>query len=410
MPAHFLNIFYGFNQNVRLYLITSALFGFILFGGIYPLLFNLYLLRLGFGTEFIGLASATGAMSFAVFCLPSGFLGGRWGSRLIMIVGVSIAMIGYGLLSQAELIPPAFQRPFIVATYSIGVIGIALFVVNGMPYLMAITDKEERNQVFSVQAALLPFSGFFGSLLAGFLPGRLADFLNLSLDHPSVYRYTLFIGAMLLLLGVVAMMKTHEVRVESKQQTLSEAGPLPLALIFITSFISLLHMAGEASARTFFNVYMDEGLHVNLSRIGAQQAGAQLLGVPAALALPFLSARFGNRRTIIGGTAATALFLVPMALIPSWPVVGLCYMCIMALAALRRVAFAIFHQELVPECWRTAMSGTASMMSGLGYSATSFGGGYLILTAGYASLFMTTAAITGFGSLLFWIYFRKSDP
>ena len=54
-----------FSRDVRLYLTANALFGFVLFGGIYPLLYNLYLLRLGYNTEFVGLANATGG---TVFC------------------------------------------------------------------------------------------------------------------------------------------------------------------------------------------------------------------------------------------------------------------------------------------------------------------------------------------------------
>ena len=40
----------------------------------------------------------------------------------------------------------------------------------------------------------------------------------------------------------------------------------------ITSLISVLHVAGEAAARTFFNVYMDEGLNISLSLISVQLA------------------------------------------------------------------------------------------------------------------------------------------
>ena len=44
----------GFNQSVRLWLLTWALASFGYFG-LQGVLFNLYLLRLGFGPEFIGL-------------------------------------------------------------------------------------------------------------------------------------------------------------------------------------------------------------------------------------------------------------------------------------------------------------------------------------------------------------------
>lgn len=256
MPILFPHV--QFSRDVRLYLIASGLFGFVLFGGIYPLLYNLYLLRLGYNTQFVGLANATGAFCFALSCLPSGMLGGHWGSRFTMVVGICISVIGYGLLSQTELAPPILRDYFILATYSLGVMGIALFIVNGTPYLMAITRSSERAPVFAMQAALMPLSGFVGSLLGGILPSYIADILSVSLDHPTAYRYTLFLGALCLIPAVFALLATKEIQVERKQTIVSEAPALPLALIVMTSLISVFHVAGEAAARTFFNVYMDQ--------------------------------------------------------------------------------------------------------------------------------------------------------
>ncbi len=425
MPTLFPHV--RFSRDVRLYLIASALFGFVLFGGIYPLLYNLYLLRLGYNTQFVGWANATGAFSFALFSLPSGVLGGRWGSRFTMVVGICVAVAGFGLLSQAELIPLVARKSFILSTYSLGVIGIALFIVNGTPYLMGITLPEDRALVFAVQAALMPFSGFVGSMLGGILPAYLAEMLHVSLAQPAIYRYTLFIGALCLIPAVFALLATGDVRVERKREAeynpgLARARPgfdrssmgsnapdLPLAAMVVTSLVSILHVAGEAAARTFFNVYMDEELNVDLSLIGMQIAGGQLIAVPAALSLPFFSARFGIRRTVGMVTAIATLFLLCMAWFTNWLVAGLCFVGIIAMTALRRSAFAIFHQELVPVRWRTAMSGTVAMMSGMGYSAMALGGGYLIPAAGYSSLFLTGAVLTGMGVLLFWICFQRGQ-
>ncbi len=414
MPILFSNV--HFSRDVRLYLTANALFGFVLFGGIYPLLYNLYLLRLGYNTEFVGLANATGALCFALSSLPSGMLGGRWGSRFTMVVGICVSVAGFGLLSQAELISSGTRDYFILISYSLGVMGIALFIVNGTPYLMGITSPVERDPVFAMQAALMPFSGFVGSMLGGIVPDYLAGVLDVSLAQPVVYRYTLSVGVLCLIPAVFALLATQDIQVERKREEggngdVSNAPALPLAAIVITSLISVLHVAGEAAARTFFNVYMDKGLNISLSLISVQLAAGQLLAVPAALSLPFFSARLGIRRMVFLVTVFTAIFLFFMALVSNWIVAGLCLVGIMAMASLRRSAFAIFHQELVPVRWRTAMSGAIAMMSGVGYSAMALGGGYMIPIAGYSSLFLTGAVLTGMGAFLFWICFRgdKSD-
>ena len=45
---------WGFDRNVRLYLISGALVGFAAAGGIHTVLSNLYILRLGYGFELVG--------------------------------------------------------------------------------------------------------------------------------------------------------------------------------------------------------------------------------------------------------------------------------------------------------------------------------------------------------------------
>ena len=42
-----------FSRDVRLFLVTSVLFGFTACGGIYTVLLNLYLLLLGYGTDIL---------------------------------------------------------------------------------------------------------------------------------------------------------------------------------------------------------------------------------------------------------------------------------------------------------------------------------------------------------------------
>ena len=92
-----------FNRDVRLYMVTLGLIGFSYFG-ITSVLLNLYLLRLGYGTEFIGLVNGIVAVGFAGFSLPAGIIGGRWGTRRAMIAGVSLIVTAFALLPAAELV------------------------------------------------------------------------------------------------------------------------------------------------------------------------------------------------------------------------------------------------------------------------------------------------------------------
>ena len=100
----YLHVLSSSSRSARLYFITASLVGFTL-EGIHALLFNLYLLRLGYGPEFIGLINGIGMCAFAICSLPAGRLTQRWGCRRMMLTGLVLVIVGYGLLLLVELDP-----------------------------------------------------------------------------------------------------------------------------------------------------------------------------------------------------------------------------------------------------------------------------------------------------------------
>jgi predicted MFS family arabinose efflux permease len=145
---------------------------------------------------------------------------------------------------------------------------------------------------------------------------------------------------------------------------------------------------------------------MSAAQIGTLAAAGQLLAVPAALAMPLLAGRWGISRTFALGSLGIALSLMPLAFIPRWGAAGLSYMSLIALASIRRPAYMVFSQEIVPARWRAAMSGATSLAVGLSFSIVSFFGGFIITSFGYPSLYLAGAGVTVAGLLLFWSYFR----
>jgi len=394
-----------FNRDVRLFLIAVALLRFATFGGIYTVLFNLYLLRLGYGPEFVGLVNAVGMLASAIFSMPAGALGRRWSPRRVMIVGLSLVAVGYGLLPMAEFALPAWREGWIIATYFVAWLGATLYLVNSHPFLMAITGAEERNHAFSIRAALR-LVAFAGSLVAGLLPGFLGARLGVSLDDPAPYRYPLLIAAVMLIPAVLVLLATSEVSSAPTYRRLSGAGPAPYGLIALLALVGLFRQAGSSAAMTFFNVYLDAGLHVPTVQIGTLSAASNLVAVPAALATPLLMERWGNGRTYLSASLATALSLLPLALIPHWGAAGLGYIGMIALGSITFPAFSIYEMEIVSPDWRPTMSGAISMATGIGRSVIALTGGYIIATVGYRSFFLTAIVLTTVGALLFGACFR----
>jgi len=394
-----------FSRDVWLFLVTVLIFGFG-YQGIYFLLVNLYLLRLGYSLEFIGIFVATGALSFAVFSLPAGVLCRRWGSRRTMIVGVVVFMLGLGLLSLADFVPAGWQIAWLICFCALRELGNAFYMVSSNPFLMRVTTPAERNHAFSVRAGLTPLAGFVGSFAGGLLPGFCARVFDLPVDAPANFLLPLLFAAVIFIPGIAALLGTREVEAVSPQTTRTDAGPVPYGLIVPMAGVGFLYMVASAAGLTYYNVYMDTVLDVSTERIGMLAAAGQLLAVPVALTTPLWAQRWGNGRTFMGAALGTACSLLPLALLPHWGAAGLGIIGVMALSTMALPAISVYHQELVAGEWKPAMSGAFSMALALGWTAIASGGGFLITTWGYALFFLVAAGLTIAGTLFFGFYFR----
>jgi MFS family permease len=406
----YLQVLRLFSRDVRLFLVSAALVG-LAWDGIRAVLFNLYLLRLDYGPELVGVINSVGALSFALFCPPSGLIGTRWGSRNALLAGMGLIAAGFGLLPLAEFWMGAWRTGWLLLSTMVAYLGLALYLVNGLPFMMGATGPEERYHVFSVHIALIPLAAFAGSLLAGALPGLFASLFGFSLEGAAAYRFPLWLATLLLLPGLVVLLSVGTV--EDRRAPLAPlAAPAPTVqsapygLFLAIALLMALRFGGRGAMMTFFNVYLDEGLGAPTALIGALAAAGQLLSVPTALITPLLVARWGNPRTIFWGTIGVALCALPLALVPHWAAAGFGFVSSGALFAVTTGPFRVFSQELVTPNWRATMASAFMMGAGLAFSGTSLAGGYLIATLGYGALFLTTIGLLVAGALAFWLFFR----
>jgi Na+/melibiose symporter-like transporter len=394
-----------FSRDVRLFLITAGLVAFA-WDGMRIVLLNLYLLRLGYGPEFIGLITAVGALAFALLTPIAGALGTRMSSRRLIIAGIALMAVGFGLMPLVEFLPDGWWIGWLLVTTVVTFLGLSFFFVNGLPFMMGATGAEERDYVFSVQMALLPLAAFGGSLLAGVLPGLLAAMLGVTVQDPVAYRIPLWLAALLLVPALLTMVPTGEVEHGGAQAPATDAGPAPVGLFLAIALAMALRFGGRGSVMAFFNVYLDDALGVPTALIGALSAAGQLISVPAALLTPLLVARWGNPRTYTWGTLGVAALMLPMALVPTWTAAGLGYVTSMFFFSLSVGPIRVFSQELVRPHWRAAMAAAFMGGAGLSYSALSYAGGYVIATWGYGVLFLIGTGLVAAGAVYFWLAFR----
>jgi MFS family permease len=401
MLTNYRNIIRMFNRDTQLLLIAAMVVGFS-YTGVYVTLFNLYLLRLGYGPVFIGQINAAAQLGFALFSLPAGAIGSRWGSQRAASLGLGLAVVTLGILPLAESLPDGWQTGWLSLTFIAAWLVGALYLVNNYPLLMNITGPAERNHAFSVRQALVPLGTFAGSLTSGFLPGIIATFSGFSLDQPAPYRYALFSAAGVLVVGTICMWLIRDAGSDRLTRSITIANPMPAGLIGYTGLVVLLYVAGNGAAGTFFNIYLDRYFQVSTAWIGSLAAIGQLLAVPVALITPLAVARWGKRQTILIGIWGLSLSLLLLALVPHWFIAGVAFMGVSAAYSFVTPVLMICQQEIVPPEWRAVMSGVVVTARGLGSAAIAFSGGHIIASLGYSSLFLTGAILAAMAVALFW--------
>jgi len=401
-------VLFTFNRNIRLFLTAWALLAFAYFG-IQGVILNLYLLRLGFDTQFIGSLIASGQIVWALVALPAGMIGQRIGLRGALIAGYILSMLGNAFLLMVEWLPGNALTAGLYFAWILAWLGAALISVNSIPYLLQVSTAEERNHAFVAQSAVIAIMGFLGSVVAGFLPDMFVVWLGSSLDQPAPYWYPLCLVPIAYLVGTIVWIKAEPVNLIKDSESL-EIAPIPMGLFVFLGMVVFLQTAGEGSVRAFFNVYLDKALQMPAAQIGVIFGVGQLLPVFLSLIIPTIFARWGIPRVLAITSAGAGLVSLPLAIFQHWIPATFGFVGLLCMLAINAPARNIFSQEIVTPHWRTTTSAIATVGIGLGWSSTALAGGYLIPRIGFNGLFWIGVLLAFAAAILLWGFNRsRSD-
>src|SRR5438128_12086779 len=94
----------GLNGDMQLCVWANGLSGFTVDGGIYAVVLNLYLLRLGYGAQFVGAVNGVGLLAYGLFSLAAGWLGSRFRTRRMIALGLAWMVAGACALPLVEVV------------------------------------------------------------------------------------------------------------------------------------------------------------------------------------------------------------------------------------------------------------------------------------------------------------------
>jgi MFS family permease len=387
--------------------------------GLATVLGNLYLLRLGYGPAFIGIIFAVGRIAYVLACFVAPRLASTWGHRRNLVLGLAACGAARCLFAGADLVPAGSRSAFVIATSSVAWAGLAVYYVSKGPYMMRIGGREAQRRFFSIEQVYVYLSTFAGQVIGGVAPVAFAILLATVASDTSVYRYPLLVaGAISIAAAFLLPRLDHDPEEPRPSRERAEPAevaksPPPASLGFLTYMVIAygLVMTSHNMMLGFFNMYLDDGLHVSPALNGQVSGVAALLAAPAALLAPWFVRRWGLSLPFLLVAFAMASGLAIIGLYPVWTAAAIGFLLLNIAGAVRSPIQNHYYMEIVPPYQRGSMS--AMMMLAIQINGAIVGvvGGYVAKTIGYGVVFVASAIVTALGGLMLsWRMRTAPDP
>jgi MFS family permease len=375
------------------------------FHGIYSLLVNLYLLRLGYGPSLIGLFNGIASIAIALSPLTAALLSRRWGLKIPLMFGLVCSTVLIAILPVAELLNRPAQTVWLLAINTLIAFAVSIWFVFGIPFMMSLVEAGERSRTFSIRWALLALGGFTGNLAGGWLPPLFAFLTDSSVHTPEPFRYALWLASALIAIAAIGMKRTHPGESPehglSAEETENNGGLARLMILFL--IVALLLQAATNSTKMFFNVYMETTLGADTVGIGYVIGAGWLIAIPASLSMPLLSRRFGHGRTSATSSVVCALALISVAMVPSIGMTTISFLIMNLMLGAFWPSFQVYSMSMVKPNRRPMIYGVIVCAGGLAGILLGAGGGPLIATTGFREFFLISSALTLLGAAVFWL-------
>jgi MFS family permease len=282
------------NQIVLRIFVFTMIAGFL--NGIPDVIFNFYILGLGYDNAVTGQMASLVRMSGFVFGIPIGMAVDRIGSIRTMQIGAGANILVWLALLFAPNLLVMQVAYFCSGTF------FTIATVAAITALSTLGSGAHRAQLIGMNFTLITVLGFVGSLVAGFLPSLVAPWLGAGPTDVVAYRATLAVlvaasaGALLPLLGV--SQRVHAFHAERGVQGDDEVSVPLLGTIWLTAGYFIVGLGGGI-LHPFMNVYFRDIYALPDAIIGIIVASFTLLmGVGGVLG-GRLVARYGVRPVVV---------------------------------------------------------------------------------------------------------------
>ncbi len=373
-------------------LLHSSLFG--LAGSVADLLFNFYLVSLGYGADTAGLLSTVNRMAGVALGLPIGLLIDRIGARRSLVIGAVCYGGGWALALLSGALWALALTQFLVGAAQV------LALTSVVPLMTGVTDAHDRATVFGLNTSAAMMVGLLGSAAGGLLPALAAGLL--AVGPQAVVAYRLALTTVVAIALAAALPVLRGVPEHNRDEVATSAEPLqariPARRLLGFALPALLLGVGSGAILPFQNLFFRQQFGLSDAAVGAVLAvTALVMGLGAVIGAP-ISVRLGLQRaaaTLRVGAVPTVLLMLIPALFPA--TVGFCLRGLFVAASFPLNDALVMH--ITPARQRgTAMSLTSVLWS-LGWAGAAIMSGWVQLRWGFAPAIMVAALAYALSSL-----------
>jgi MFS family permease len=373
-----------------------ALFNFGLF--IFFLLYNLYLLQLGFREDFLGLVTSSMTAGSIAGSVLAALAIRRFGLRNTLgICFVSVACIA----ALRACVTPA---PALLALAFAAGIVTAAWAVSLSPAVAQLTTEENRPVAFSFVFSTGILIGVVGGLAGGRLPGLLTR-LHIASSVIESYRGALVIGSVLVLLAVWPLLRVTMTAPPQIKRGFYR--PSPLVIRFLAAIVAW--NLGVGVFNPFLNVYFSR-LHLPVEQIGSLFSAAHVAQAGAVLMAPIVLRRFGLTRGVSGMQFATAIALLGLSAAGGPVSAGLAFAAYTMSQYMTEPGMFTFLMDSAPAGERSNASALNFLVTFTAQAIIAAIAGRMLARFGYTPVLVGAALICALAALLFRVLLAKPTP
>ena len=393
----------AFSPNARKYLLSIFVLGAAM--GIYRLLFNFYVLSLGYDEAILGNLITASNVTTLIIALPLGYLINIIGRKLSLLLGTA----GIGISVLMMILFPSIPM-FIAMNIFLGISQSLSGVAMG-PFLMENSKGEERTYPFSFSSGLRMTATSIGEWVGGYMPTWFGGWLGVSSMSSLAYSSSLsliVIGVAISLVPIFLIKNNHLPQNEKSifaPFAYMRKNPGVLSRLILPMLITSI---GAGLIMPFMNVFFRNVHNQSDSSIGLLFAWGSLAMGAGLMVAPILAERYGKIQVVVVSQALSIPFLAMLGFSPWFSLSAIAYYIRLALMNMSSPVYQTFVMEQVDPDSRAMVASLNSMAHHFGWAFSPSISGYIQVNYGFWPAFLITIILYAISIVMYYRWFWRN--